>query len=116
MRFSGEIFGMGLLMMKYISKDVKRIMPNIEQINKILNENIGSLSEIIQTRLRIENIGIDAYKVLEGLTKGKSITYEQLHAFIDELKEKHDLSDELVTELKGYRIDKPFGFFSHYKC
>ena len=115
MRFCGEIFGMALIMMEYISKDVKKIVPNVEQINKSLNENIGSLSEIIQTRLRIENIGIDAYKVLEGLTKGKSITYEQLHIFIDQLKEKHNLSDDLVTEIKSYRIDKPFGFFDHFK-
>jgi len=115
MRFSGEIFGMALVMMQYISNDVKKIVPNSEQINKILNENIGSLSEMIQTRLRIENIGIDAYKVLESLTKGKSITYEQLHEFIDELEEKYGLSNDLVTELKSYRIDKPFGFFAHYK-
>lgn len=114
-RFCGEIFGMALVMMYNISKDVKKIIPNIEHINKILNENIGSLSEIIQTRLRIENIKIDAYKVLEGLTKGKSITYEQLHKFIDELKEKYNLNDTLVVELKSYRIDKPFGFFDHYK-
>jgi adenylosuccinate lyase len=115
LRYSGEIFGLGLIMLEYISKDVKKIKPNIEQINKILNENISSLSEMIQTRLRIENVGIDAYKVLESLTKGKSITYQQLHNFIDELKEKYNLKDELVTELKNYRIDKPFGYFSHYK-
>lgn len=111
LRYAGEIFGMGILMMKYISDDVKKIVPNIEQINKVLQENIGSLSEIIQTRLRLANIKIDAYKVLESLTKGKTIGYDQLHKFIDELAEKYNLDADLVTELKSYRIDKPFGYF-----
>jgi adenylosuccinate lyase len=114
MRCGGEIFGMGLLIMKYIEDDVKKIVPNKVVINKILEENIGSLSEIIQTRLRLTNLKIDAYKVLESVTKGKSIGYEQLHNFIDELKQTYNLSDDLVKELKSYRIDKPFGYFSHY--
>jgi adenylosuccinate lyase len=113
-RFLGHIFGYALVIMHNISKDVKKLVPNTKVINSIISENVASLSEIIQTRLRIENIGFDAYKVMENLTKGKTITYPELHSFIDELKLKYSLSDKLVDELKSYRIEKPFGYFSHY--
>jgi adenylosuccinate lyase len=116
LRDANQIFALGLLIFHNMKTDIVKLEPNLEKIHEILHQNIASLGEIIQTNLRMQRgIKTDAYKLIEGLTKGKQITYEELHEFIDDLKAKFDLPDELITRFKSYRIDKPFGYFSHYR-
>jgi adenylosuccinate lyase len=115
LRFAGNIFGSVLIVLSNIKRDIDKLIPNTHKIDTILSENIASLSELIQTRLRIEDIKIDAYKELEKLTKGKIITYEILHEFIDMIAIKYTLSEKIVSELKSFNMITPCGYFSHYE-
>lgn len=104
-----EIFSLFEVMTNNISIDMSRLIPNTETISRIFDENIGSLSEYIQTYLRYhytEEIE-DPYKLLEKLTKGKIITYEILHEFIDGLP----INDEDKILLKNLKVDDPAGLF-----
>jgi len=72
-----------------------------------MEEVWGSLSEYIQTFLRFNYTDSieDPYKLLEKLTKGKSLTYKDLHEFIDGLP----ISDEHKEYLKNLKADTVFG-------
>ena len=67
------------------------------KINNILNENITSISEYFQTYLRWNTNIEEPYKLLEELTKGKNISYNDLHTFIDNLNIDNHHKEHLKT-------------------
>ena len=85
LRNVGEIFGNLVILIKNIEISIKNLQINKNKINNILNENITSLSEYFQTYLRWNCHIEEPYKLLEELTKGKQITYNDLYTFIDKL-------------------------------
>lgn len=85
LRNMGEIFGHLVVLIKNIKISIKNLQLNKDKINNILNENITSVSEYFQTYLRWNTNIEEPYKLLENLTKGKYITYNDLHLFIDSL-------------------------------
>jgi len=85
LRNMGEIFGNLVVLIKNIETSIINLKINREKINNILNENITSISEYFQTYLRWNCSIEEPYKLLENLTKGKYITYDELNTFIDNL-------------------------------
>jgi adenylosuccinate lyase len=85
LRNIGEIFANLTILIKNIENGIKNLQINKNKINNILNENITSLSEYFQTYLRWNCDIEEPYKLLENLTKGKTISYDDLHLFIDNL-------------------------------
>ena len=85
LRNMGDIFGHLVVLIKNIEISISNLKLNKEKINNILNENITSVSEYFQTYLRWNCNIEEPYKLLENLTKGKYITYDDLNIFIDSL-------------------------------
>jgi adenylosuccinate lyase len=83
LRYIGEIFANLTILIKNIEIGIKNLQINKNKINNILNENITSISEYFQTYLRWNCCIEEPYKLLENLTKGKYITYDDLNIFID---------------------------------
>jgi adenylosuccinate lyase len=108
LRFFGEIFGDLAVMINNVEIDIRRLKYNEGASHEILEMNLVSLSEQIQTFLRWHYTKTidDPYKLLEQLTKGKTITYKELHDFIDRLP----ISDDHKDYLKSLRADTFFGF------
>jgi adenylosuccinate lyase len=107
LRFLGVMFAKMAVMFDSIQTDISRLKYNEEECHKIIENNLVSLSEYFQTYLRWHCPEIsDPYKLLEALTKGKTLTYEQLHHFVDELK----LPSVHAEYLKSLKADTVFGF------
>jgi len=84
LRNLGISFGYSIQGIKETLKGLKRVSVNKEVIQKELDDNWEVLAEPIQTMLRKYNIQ-DAYEQLKELTRGKKITKEVLHKFINSL-------------------------------
>ncbi len=97
LRNMGEIFGHLVVLIKNIEIGINNLTLNKEKINNILNENITSISEYFQTYLRWNCYIEEPYKLLEKLTKGKYITYDDLHIFIDNLNIEDYHKEHLKT-------------------
>ena len=100
LRNMGEVFNNLIILIKNIEISIKSLQLNKTKINNILNENITSISEYFQTYLRWNTTIEEPYKLLENLTKGKYITYDELKIFIDNL----DIDDCHKTHLKNINI------------
>ena len=74
---------------------MKKVSVNEEKIAEELNEKWEVLAEPIQTVLRKYGI-TDAYNQLKELTRGKSISKEAIHEFINSLDV---ISEEDKTKL-----------------
>jgi adenylosuccinate lyase len=107
LRYAPEVFGNLIVILSNVEIDMKRLGPNDGKIKTIIKSNLASLSEYIQTFLRFNYTTeiTDPYKLLEGLTKGKTLTYEELYTFIDELP----ISIDHREYLKSLRADTVFG-------
>jgi adenylosuccinate lyase len=97
LRNMGEIFGNLVVLIKNIEVGIKHLQINKEKIDNILNENITSISEYFQTYLRWNCCIEEPYKLLENLTKGKYITYDELNIFIDNLDIEYYHKQHLKT-------------------
>ncbi len=108
LRNVGEIFANLTILIKNIEIGIKNLQINKNKINNILNENITSLSEYFQTYLRWNCDIEEPYKLLEDLTKGKYITYNDLHHFIDNLnidtKHKEHLKNIKIEDIILFQI------------
>jgi adenylosuccinate lyase len=100
LRNMGEIFDHLVVLIKNINIGINNIKLNKEKVNNILNENITSISEYFQTYLRWNTNIEEPYKLLENLTKGKYINYDDLHTFIDNL----DIGNHHKQHLKTINI------------
>lgn len=107
LRYAPEVFGNLVVILSNVQIDMARLGPNDGKIKTIIESNLASLSEYIQTFLRFNYTTeiADPYKLLEGLTKGKTLTYEDLHIFIDGLP----ISVEHKEYLKSLTADTVFG-------
>ena len=83
-------------------KGLKRVSIDEEVIDNELKNNYEVIGEAIQTILRKNKIP-NAYEKLKKLTRGKKITKEDLHQFINELDiSKEDKEILLNLEPKKY--------------
>ena len=96
LRNLGLAFSYSLQGLKETLKGLKKISINLEVIKKDLDNNYEVLAEAIQTMLRKYEIS-DAYQKLKDLTRGKVITKEILHEFINNLDIKKEDKDILLN-------------------
>lgn len=94
-RSIGTAFGHSLIGYEYLLKALDRIDVNQEAMREALVAHPEVIAEGIQTILRREGIAMP-YEKLKALTRGKTVTLEDIHAFIDSL----EVSKELKKELK----------------
>ncbi len=91
----GLAFGYSLQSIEQTMGGLKKVSVNEEKIAEELNEKWEVLAEPIQTVLRKYGIP-DAYNQLKELTRGKSISKEAIHEFINSLDV---ISEEDKTKL-----------------
>lgn len=84
LRNLGIAFGYSLQGIKETLKGLKRVEINKKVVLEELSEEWEVLAEAIQTVLRKYQIG-DAYNQLKKLTRGKKVSKEMLHEFIENL-------------------------------
>lgn len=84
LRNLGIAFGYSLQSIKETLKGLKRVEINKKVVLEELAEEWEVLAEAIQTVLRKYQIG-DAYNQLKKLTRGKKVSKEMLHEFIENL-------------------------------
>ena len=84
LRNLGVIFSHILISLKQSMIGLNKMEVNQEYLKEELNNNYNVLTEAIQTVLR-KNHKVDAYEQLKELTRGKNITKEELHDFINNL-------------------------------
>ena len=89
MRNIGVAFAHSMLAYHATLRGVERITPNTERMNQDLENHPEVLSEAIQLLLR-KHGKADAYEALKALARGRSISLEDLHQFIEE----QELSDD----------------------
>lgn len=110
LRNLGVIFGYALVAYESLFEGLNKIEVNKELLIKDLEKNNIILAEAIQTILRREGIK-GSYELLKDFTHGKreNLTIKDIHNFIDNLKTKLNLSDNLVIELKSLKVEKYIG-------
>ncbi len=106
-RMFGVIFGHMLVAYENIATELRKITPNRVAIEDALNAHPEVLTEAYMTVLRRARYP-GAYDVVKNIARGKRLTLEDLHAFVD------SLDDTLVTEgtkmyLKSLRPARYFG-------
>uniref|UniRef100_A0A6C0E9G2 Adenylosuccinate lyase n=1 Tax=viral metagenome TaxID=1070528 RepID=A0A6C0E9G2_9ZZZZ len=103
-RSLGMIFGYAGLSMAMITKGITRLSINEKLINTELNENVSVLAEAYQVYLKA--IGkADSYEELSKVTKGKVVTYEILHDYVDAL----DIDETHKEKLKQLKVEDYIG-------
>lgn len=109
MRSIGMIFGYAAVVTGQLGEGIKRLEPNLEQIQKDLKDNVSCLTEAIQTYLKF--IGIDnGYELMKELARGKKLTYEELHTFIDGL----NIDDVHKIKMKSLTVEEYIGMIPDY--
>lgn len=93
-----------LIAYEYLLKGLSRISVNEKKVRDDLNNHPEILAEAIQTVLRREGVKMP-YEQLKELTRGKQITIEDLHKFIDSL----DVSTPVKKELKKFTPENYIG-------
>ncbi len=91
----GVALAHSLLAYNYCFKGLLRVEPNEKLMKDILEAHPEVLAEAYQTELR--KYGLPGYELLKGLTRGKKVTLEDMHAFVDKL----DLPETVKEKLKG---------------
>ncbi len=113
LRSLGSMFAYGYLALKSLEKGLNKISPTKEKIAEDLEDAWETLTEAIQTKLRVNGVH-DAYERLKKFSRGKKITKNLLHDFIDTQKEltslekKHfkKLQPQNYTGLSSVLVDK----------
>ena len=95
MRNLGVILGHSLISLNQSLIALEKIVVNKKYLEKELNDNYIILSEAIQTVLRKNKIE-NAYELLKELSRGKELTKEELHQFINKLPIKKEEKDILL--------------------
>jgi len=91
----GVPFAHTLIALKSLIKGLNKVILNEQKLNNDLTENWVVISEAVQTILRREGYP-NPYEALKELTRGKTrITRQSIHAFIDSLKVKKNIKEEL---------------------
>lgn len=103
-RNMGVGFGYTFVALASTIKGLGKLEVNKEVIDKDLNEHVEVLAEAIQTVLRREKAPMP-YEQLKELTRGKKVTLQDLHAFIDGLT----VGDHIKEELKKFAPENYIG-------
>ena len=95
LRNLGVIFSHSLISINQTQVGLDKIIVNENLLNEELDNNYIILSEAIQTILRKNKID-NAYELLKDLSRGKSLTKEELHNFIKKLPINQEDKDTLL--------------------
>ena len=95
-RYFGVAFGSALTAYDNIRTGIKKIEVNEKKMLEELQNHAEVVSEAYQLILKREGHE-DAYELLKDFTRGKKMTLEILHQFVDTL----EVSDEIKNELKA---------------
>ena len=82
LRNMGMVFGNVLLILIKMSNGIDKLYPNLTQINRDLDMNPTIIMEGVQTYMKILGIE-DPYSKAKDFSRGKNITLENIHEFID---------------------------------
>lgn len=105
MRAHSEAYGHMLIALKSIKAGLAKIAPNPDAMSADLRDRWELLTEPIQTVMRKNGIS-DAYDQMKALSRGKSITAEDLHSFISALA----ISDEDKSVLLNLTPESYIGY------
>ncbi|EKE03016.1 MAG: adenylosuccinate lyase [uncultured bacterium] len=94
LRDLGQALAMSILSCRSTDEAIKQIGFNSGIINKDLDEHWETISEGIQTLLRTTNYK-QPYEKLRELTRGKIVTQEIYHKFIDDIDVPKNIKDRL---------------------
>jgi len=94
LRNIGVAFSHSLIGFKYLNNQLGRIVVNKEKALEDLKARPEVITEAIQTILRREGVEMP-YEKLKKLTRGKQISLDDIHKFINILK----VSDKVKKEL-----------------
>jgi len=108
----GPAFAHTLIAQKALMRGLGKVHVNEAHISAELEKNWGVVAEAYQTILRRE--GIDGgYDILKEATRGKSVTKEDMQAFIVQIAVEKNLTETLVAELE--RIS-PYNYIGERRC
>ena len=105
----GTAFGHSLIAYKYMLKGFEKVGVNEAKIAEVLENHTEVIAEAIQTVLRREGIATP-YEKLKELTRGKKVTLEDFHKFIDTL----DVTPKIKSELKKITPQNYIGIASKF--
>jgi adenylosuccinate lyase len=95
LRNIGTAFGHSLIGFAYLNNQLGRIVVSKEKALEDLNNHPEVITEAIQTILRREGIAMP-YEKLKELARGKKITLENIHKFINSLEVNDKIKKELL--------------------
>ncbi len=98
MRNVGSAFSYTLIALKSLNKGIDKLTINKININNDLNDSFEVLTEAVQTVMRKHSLD-NGYELMKELSRGKNISKEDLHLFIDSLvlpKEEKNVLKELT--------------------
>ena len=107
LRNVGVAFGHSLFAYRRLLRGLRKLAFNAERAETELREHPEVLTEAIQTILRRERYP-EPYEAMKKLARGRRITLEDLHSFINEL----DVSDDVREELLALRPETYIGLAS----
>ncbi len=100
----GAVFAYSLVAYRNLLEGIGRIAVNTEKVAKELQAYPEIVTEGIQTILRREGIPMP-YEKLKALTRGKRVTFQEIHTFVDSL----DIALSIKEELKRLTPKKYIG-------
>ncbi len=96
LRNIGVSFGHSLLAYQRVLRGIRKVAVNYDRLEAELAAHPEVLAEAIQTILR--RVGYpQPYEVLKGLTRGRSLTLADIHAFIESLALEPAVQAELLA-------------------
>ena len=96
LRNLGVIFSHSLISIKESITGLNKIIVNEELLKTELDNHYEVLTEAIQTVLRKNKVE-KAYELLKGLSRGKELTKEELHEFINKLEIPEEDKNRLLS-------------------
>jgi len=88
-----------------IAEELKLYSPNLEQIEKEVNNNIAMSSAYIQTVLRREGKS-DAYDAIKKVSMGRKVRVEEYVTILDNLATEGAISVAVKNEIKNGLLPK----------
>lgn len=104
LRNVGSVFGYAMIAYESLLKGLSKLTPNQALLKKELNEHWEILAEPIQMVMRRYGV-TDAYEQLKKMTRGKSITQQQIKKCIDAIR----IPEKAKKELKNLSPEKYLG-------
>ena len=94
----GVAYSYTLIALKAIQAGMKRVYVNTEYLKAELEQNPEVISEAYQVILRDNGVE-DGYEILKDIVRGKKVTLEVLHSFVEHLFEKEIIDRDLANSL-----------------